>query len=506
MKLKNVVIKNYRSLKEVNIEFSDLTILIGKNDAGKSNILKALDVFFNWMGSKDMTEISSGSRGSSEFNFNIDRIKDNRIFFAYNPSIINIDVTFELNDSDVRGIFPNEKINVAGDIYNLKNFVHNVKVSLEGKTNKSNKLTFEIKTAKIGEITLLRDSPSHRSLREQDDGTYGYDDHTPNLCSIILEKFRDKFHIVQGDRVLNKEARSADEPASNGRFMPSYLFRLEKESSLNKRQVFRTINRLFVHLFPEYSAVASMEDGEGNIEVFFDEFPSESVGDGIKQGLMNIFNLSLFENKIFAIEEPEIHLHPKIQREIFNFYKEQSKERQIIITTHSPIFVGSGDFIKTNLVYKDTETKETKVKVMGGREDFKSIKSELGARNTDLFFYDIVVFIEGETEDITFPIIADAMGYDLAEQGINLINIRGSGKSTKMDEYLKYLKDSGIVSFIIADGHGDVTRKIEDWTREGLLEKENYKIWDEEFEDSFGVGRVVEAMKSLSKEEGFEFQ
>jgi len=48
MKLENIKIKNFRGYKtETDIPISDLTALIGKNEAGKSSILDALEIFFN---------------------------------------------------------------------------------------------------------------------------------------------------------------------------------------------------------------------------------------------------------------------------------------------------------------------------------------------------------------------------------------------------------------------------------------------------------------------------
>ena len=48
MNIKRIRIKNFRSYKdEVEIEFSNLTAFVGKNDIGKSTILEALDIFFN---------------------------------------------------------------------------------------------------------------------------------------------------------------------------------------------------------------------------------------------------------------------------------------------------------------------------------------------------------------------------------------------------------------------------------------------------------------------------
>lgn len=47
MKIQSVGIKNFRSLKDVNIVFDSVTTLIGPNGTGKSTVLRALDWFFN---------------------------------------------------------------------------------------------------------------------------------------------------------------------------------------------------------------------------------------------------------------------------------------------------------------------------------------------------------------------------------------------------------------------------------------------------------------------------
>ena len=48
MKITKIKLENFRSYKsEVAVDFSDLTVFVGKNDIGKSTILEALDIFFN---------------------------------------------------------------------------------------------------------------------------------------------------------------------------------------------------------------------------------------------------------------------------------------------------------------------------------------------------------------------------------------------------------------------------------------------------------------------------
>lgn len=47
MKIKTIKLHNFRSYKDVTINFDNLTAFVGKNDIGKSTILEALDIFFN---------------------------------------------------------------------------------------------------------------------------------------------------------------------------------------------------------------------------------------------------------------------------------------------------------------------------------------------------------------------------------------------------------------------------------------------------------------------------
>lgn len=47
MIIKKIRIKNFRSISDVQLDLTDLTVIMGDNDAGKSNILRAINLFFN---------------------------------------------------------------------------------------------------------------------------------------------------------------------------------------------------------------------------------------------------------------------------------------------------------------------------------------------------------------------------------------------------------------------------------------------------------------------------
>lgn len=47
--IERVKIRNFRSIVDAEIDLADMTIFLGANDAGKSNFLRALNLFFNGM-------------------------------------------------------------------------------------------------------------------------------------------------------------------------------------------------------------------------------------------------------------------------------------------------------------------------------------------------------------------------------------------------------------------------------------------------------------------------
>ena len=88
--------------------------------------------------------------------------------------------------------------------------------------------------------------------------------------------------------------------------------------------------------------IESSNENQMYLEFSFGKTDHSSQGAG--DGYINIFNIidSLYdsaEDNIILIDEPEVSLHPDLQRKLFNLLLEYSKDKQIIISTHSPYFV-----------------------------------------------------------------------------------------------------------------------------------------------------------------------
>lgn len=90
------------------------------------------------------------------------------------------------------------------------------------------------------------------------------------------------------------------------------------------------------------------------------QIPLSSIGSGFEMIFSLIYSYYLAKQNgkklIILIDEPELHLHPDIQKKFVDFLLEISKDFQVILTTHSPILVKQimyNDNIKSIVINKD---------------------------------------------------------------------------------------------------------------------------------------------------------
>ncbi|OCB73174.1 ATP-dependent endonuclease [Flavobacterium piscis] len=114
---------------------------------------------------------------------------------------------------------------------------------------------------------------------------------------------------------------------------------------------------------------------------------------------------------ILAIEEPEAHLHPSMQFKFLKFLKDNidkdGKVRQLFVTTHSTHVTSAADLDNIICLYKGLSG-EFKVgypgKAFGENSDSKNyVKRFLDATKSNMLFADKVIFVEGLAEQILLP-------------------------------------------------------------------------------------------------------
>lgn len=124
-----------------------------------------------------------------------------------------------------------------------------------------------------------------------------------------------------------------------------------------------------------------------------------SKGDGVQ----SLAALSLLRHRlgtssqnrdlILAIEEPESHLHPNAIHQLKTVIADIAKTNQVIMTTHCPLFVDRVAIKSNIIVHKNKATPA---------RDIKSIRSILGVRASDnLQHAELMLLVEGEDDRIS---------------------------------------------------------------------------------------------------------
>lgn len=234
------------------------------------------------------------------------------------------------------------------------------------------------------------------------------------------------------------------------------------------------------------------------------ESPIDLMGSGFQQALIISSNILLNKkNKVFLIEEPEIHLHPKAQREFLNIMREGVKDfgHQFLITTHSSIFsLIRRDEFHTFLVTKNRDS--TSVRNLN-KDDLQEVKEILGYKNSDIFGYDAILFVEGHTEEKTLPLFAEIIGLDIIDKGIGIFNSESYGNMIQIGNLIDMLESTGTKVYALYDDHErqqKKLRKIEDKIPENRRVKLNGS-----FEDCFSKDVLVDSLKNLIKSKEIEY-
>jgi putative ATP-dependent endonuclease of OLD family len=203
----------------------------------------------------------------------------------------------------------------------------------------------------------------------------------------------------------------------------------------------------------------------------------EELGTGQEQILAMAFAYAYAEafggeGLLLAIEEPESHLHPLAQQWLARKLRElAAKGVQVIVTTHSPYFVDLAKPRTTVLVRKDGEGQGTSA-IQHSAEELASALVELGgpASSTTAVnvgsFYDAgatyatvsglfaraCVLVEGPTEELALPVLLERSGLDLLMRGVAVVSVQGI---TNLSKWIRFYRAYGIPVYAVFDSDTD---------------------------------------------------
>jgi len=375
MNLESVKLKNFRGYsQEIIIPFSNLTAFIGKNDAGKSTVLEALEIFFN-------NKIIVCEREDLSINADNKNIEISCIFNDF-PEEIVIDAAASTtlaaeyllnaeNKLEIKKIFsataakPKEKIFIVcnhpsaenvNDLMDLKRSelrqrADDLGIVANTYNRNINSSIREAIWQHVGDLNLI---PTEL-LIDKEDSKKIYN---------TLESYLPIYALFQSDRQSNDDDKEVTDPMKIA--IQQALQELEVELDYIKNQVrnkaIETADRtlaklkemapdLAEELIPEFRTDPKFDSQFKLTIKSEDNIPINKRGSGVRRLiLLNFFRAEAEKRRlgnvgdriIYAFEEPETSQHPNHQKMLIRAFIELSNapNTQIILTTHTPTLAG----------------------------------------------------------------------------------------------------------------------------------------------------------------------
>lgn len=468
MYISNIRIQNFRNFADLNVKFNeDINIIIGHNNVGKSNLIKALSLIFD-SNTRKQLEIH-------DFNkyITLEDLKEQ-------PPKVTISITISQSEdenlmSDDLAVISDWLIKLEEPYealltyeYFLPKKEHEHYKEMVSEVTETEEIWkiiddefIRLYTYKIWGGNLINQSVADGEWLQKFDFQF-----LDAIRDVERDMFTGRNTLLKNvlDFFMDYDIKSNNKPEEEKMEEiknRKYQFTKDANNLLDKLQIrmekgqdeileyANNIGALFDKSSPGF---------EGNItdvELYSALKLIVEYGEGIKipvthngLGYNNLIFMSLLLAKmqvnadgdylgsnakifpILAIEEPEAHLHPTMQYQFLKFLddnKEKNKVRQIFITTHSTHIVASTSLDNIICLYKDNDKISAGYpgKALSVVKSKKYVQRFLDATKSDMLFAEKVILVEGITEQLLLPIFAEYLGLSLEKNHITVINVGG---------------------------------------------------------------------------------
>ncbi|MBE7411604.1 MAG: AAA family ATPase [Leptospiraceae bacterium] len=498
MKIEKVIIHNIRSIKDATIILNSFSLLVGENNAGKTNVITALRLFYE----------ESGLKFSKERDFPKFTTDDNESWIDIEYSLTDDEATtlkdeykITPNSFKVRRFFLTENKDLIGNIYGYENNTLSSTSFYGWKNVSSAKLGTVIYIPEMSKTSDNMKLSGPSPLREITNFVFKKAVLTSTAYSELgkaLESFNDEFkqESTTDDFSLNGLVNDINNQISNWEI--SFGFKI---GSLKPEDI---VKNLLNHYITDSNLGHNQVDidnlGQGlqrHIIYTLIRLASKYVDkkEPKKKEFSPDFNLILFE-------EPEAFLHPT-QQELLNLsLKEISIDSQVLITTHSTTFVSKNisdlpsiikiakkagvsenrqltkmqidELVADNtglyshfsaLLIDDKTSPEIKKAIKDHNlghstpDMDRKLKEEafryslwLDSERSNLFFSKHVILCEGATEKALFDYLLDTKWIDLKKRQIYIFDSLGK---FNIHKFMNLLGSLGIRHSVLYDGDAD---------------------------------------------------
>lgn len=448
MQISRIRIENFRNFSDFDVCVSGSLVIVGENRVGKSNLLYALRLIFD-----PTLPDSARQLGLSDFWDGIEELtKETKI-------VVSVEIKNFEDEADILAILTDFRLDDDPDTVRLTYELRPIG-DLEGEPGAAEDFEFicyggESETKAFGHklrrrITMdvlpaLRDAESDLSVWQR----------SP-LRPLIEEAFKsvdanELAEIGEAIEEATKKIAGFDEVAA----LEESIAELFQEMSGEKQDIRPKLGFSPTDPGRLYRAVRLLiDDGERGIS-------DASLGSAnlvfltLKSlELKRLIEQNHRDHTFLAIEEPEAHLHPHLQRSVYRHVFTEAQEGgvplSILLTTHSP-HIASVAPLNSIVLLKDQGDNGTKgyaaQSISLKTSEADDIARYLDVTRAEILFARGVLLVEGDAERFLIPTFAEALGRSLDELGITVCSVSG----TNFRPYAKFLGGLGIPFSIITD-------------------------------------------------------
>ena len=359
MKLREIIVKNFRCLVDVVIPVSDTTVLAGENNSGKTALLEALGIAL------PRSAVGRGGTPFNEYDYHMVKTSDSpqtsegiviELWFREDApdewpnsliqALNNIIQTDPVMDLDSIGLRLSSKYDgTAKEIVTKWEFLALDGQPLGGKGASPGNLTRFLLYIRLFYLSALRDSDDEFSPRSQFWGRI--------LRDLKISEELSKT-LTEGLATINDALLTADPRIEQVR---ASLDKVQKIMVLGTGQI-TSIQALPLKPWDLMSKSQVVIKARGT-EI---DLPLARHGQGMQslailflfQSYIDVLLKPLFQPEteaILALEEPEAHLHPQATRALATNLSEVKSQK--IISSHSPYFIQEIPFTQIRLLRRD---------------------------------------------------------------------------------------------------------------------------------------------------------
>ena len=431
---------NYKSMKDLELkDIEDVLILVGRNSTGKSVVLDAIRLV-----SGDCA-VSDNDFNDNEGNISIKvrlLIDDNDLELLYERGVVSSFKHFNLWLKDFKSKLPSYNDNVLEFEYI---YTRDGKVKYRDGFKKNNTYIKAV-IPKIYYVDHMRKKSSIQDTIVMLQGGTEYADLKSNVCMFDKHKHCNQCFNCIG--MINKKKPSQLSLSETTRLLQFKLFNLNLvnfENRLNENFKENGGKGQTIHYKVNFDVDKLM-----SIDTTVHNANRNTISDidGLSDGLNSIYILSLLETYaeygntvpyIILIEDPEIFLHPQLQKVASEILYKLSRKNQVIFTTHSPQML----FNFTTRQIKQIVSDEYNNTVVYPKANIDHILDDLGYAANDLMNVSFVFIVEGKQDRSRLPLLLEKYYSEIynTDGQLNRIAIISTNSCTNIKTYanLKYI-------------------------------------------------------------------